>query len=109
MGEPSYSRRRTSARVRMRAAVQVHGQGDGGVGGRVRVVAAPDQGDRDRGSVAQRAVGDAVPAVLGGGRLRGDPDTAAGGDGGQPVVHVGGGLPHRRGGGGPQGPGGGAG
>ena len=76
--------------------------------GRVRVVTAPDQVDRDRGSVAQRAVGDAVPAVLGRGGLRGDPDAAARGDGGQPVVDVRGVLGCGLGAGGPQVQGGGA-
>src|ERR1700749_523930 len=47
--------------------VQVDGQGNGGVGGGVRIMAAPDQVGRDRGSVAQRAVRDAVAAGLGGG------------------------------------------
>lgn len=58
---------RASSPVAGVSGVEV-GEEDGGcVGGRVGVVAAPDEVDGDGGGVAGGAVGDAVAAVLGGG------------------------------------------
>src|SRR5918994_6559403 len=61
-------------------AVQVGQEGDGGVGGRVGVVAAPDEQHRDGGGVPEGAEHDALAPGLGDGGFGGGADPAAGGD-----------------------------
>jgi hypothetical protein len=57
-------------------AVQVRGEGDGGVGGRVGILAPPDAPHRHRAGVPQGPEHDALASVLGDGALGGDADAA---------------------------------
>src|SRR5262249_877608 len=75
-------------RTPRRMAVQLGQQGDGGVRGRMWVVAPPDHLHGDRRGVAQRPEDDAVTPVLGRGAFRGDADAATGRDDREPVVNV---------------------
>jgi hypothetical protein len=54
----------------------------------MRVVPPPDHLHGDRRSVPQRPEGHAVPPVLGGGALGGDPDATAGCDDREPVIDI---------------------
>lgn len=56
--------------------------------GGMRVVAPPDHLDGDRRGVSQPPEDDTVAPVLGRGSLGSDPDAAAGGNDGEPVVDI---------------------